>query len=83
MFTVANASILFGALSYKQNESNFLRNILYTNVRYKSGDGGDVLLTYIDDQCHSKDFSLLKLLTARYRDASVLLCSPYCPCNEK
>ena len=48
MFTIANASILLGALSYKQNESNFLRNILYTNVRYKEGNG-DILLTYLDD----------------------------------
>ena len=47
MFTVANASILCGGYQYQQNEANFLRNILYSNVNYKIGD--DVLLTYLND----------------------------------
>jgi hypothetical protein len=80
MFTLANVSVLFGALQFKENEGSFMRNILYTNGGHivKSND---TLFSYVNNQCDTKEFSIVKLLTARYHDASLLLCSSYCPCN--
>lgn len=80
MFTLANCSVLFGALQFKQNESYFMRNILYTNSMDVKPN--DTIISFVNEKCATEDFSMFKVLTARYYDASLLLCSSYCPCNN-